>query len=362
MAQQNPLDQAAPVRSGEELPTAALEAYLLANLPAAQGPLVVEQFPRGYSNLTYLLRLGSRELVLRRPPFGANVKSGHDMGREYRILRGLEGVYAKAPQPLLFCEDAGVIGAPFYVMARVHGVILRDRLPQGLRVGPEEMRRICEALVDTLAELHAVDYEAAGLGGLGKAEGYVARQVRGWTQRYEQARTHDLPALEAAAAWLAAHMPPEKGAALIHNDFKLDNLVLDAADLTHVRAVLDWEMATIGDPLMDLGTTLGYWIQAGDPPELQQIGLARFRGSLRRGEVVVRYAARSGRAPEELAREIVYYYVFGLFKIAVIAQQIYFRYRQGFTQDPRFRALDAVVAACARIAQQAMDSGRLEEE
>jgi aminoglycoside phosphotransferase (APT) family kinase protein len=224
------------------------------------------------------------------------------------------------------------------------------------------MRRISEALVDTLAELHAVDYHRAGLAELGRPEGYVARQVRGWTQRYEQAHTHEVPAMNTVAAWLAGQMPPEKGAAFIHNDFKLDNLVLDADDLTQVNAVLDWEMATIGDPLMDLGTTLGYWIQAGDPPALQQIGLACFPGSLRRSEVVARYAARSGRAPEELAQEIVYYYVFGLYKIAVIAQQIYFRYRQGFTQDPRFSALDAVVAACATMAEQALRTGRLEDD
>jgi aminoglycoside phosphotransferase (APT) family kinase protein len=358
------LDRAAPVRPGEDLHTERLAAYLHAHLPGngsgAPPPLIVEQFPRGYSNLTYLLRLGDRELVLRRPPFGANIKSAHDMGREYRILRGLEGVYAKVPQPLLYCDDERVLGAPFYVMARVGGVILRERLPVGLTVAPGEMRRICESLVATLAELHAVDFAGAGLADLGKAEGYVARQVRGWTQRYANAATHDLAEMAAVAQWLAEHMPPERGAALIHNDFKLDNLVLAAEDLTQVRAVLDWEMATIGDPLMDLGTTLGYWIQAGDPPELQRIGLARFDGSLRRSEVVAHYARCTGRDPQALAAEMVYYYVFGLFKIAVIAQQIYYRFRQGFTQDPRFGALDTVVAACAGMAQKALVRGRIE--
>jgi aminoglycoside phosphotransferase (APT) family kinase protein len=355
------LDQSAPVRSGEELDTAALQAYLLGNLPGAQGELTIEQFPRGYSNLTYLLRLGDQELVLRRPPFGANIKSAHDMGREYRILRGLERVYAKAPRPLLYCDHAGIIGAPFYLMQRVRGVILRGRLPAGMSIAAGTMRRICEALVDTLAELHGVDYQGAGLAELGKAEGYVARQVRGWTQRYEQAITHDLPAMHSVGAWLAERMPPERGSALIHNDFKLDNLVLDAQDLTQVQAVLDWEMATIGDPFMDLGTTLGYWNQAGDPAEVQAIGLARFEGSLRRGEVVARYAERTGRVPAALAAEIVYYYVFGLFKIAVIVQQIYYRYRQGFTTDARFGRLDVVVAACAAMAERAMASGLIED-
>ena len=354
------LDQSAPVRSGEDLSLAALRAYLLDNLAGAQGDLEIEQFPRGYSNLTYLLRLGGQELVLRRPPFGANVKGAHDMGREYRILRGLEGVYTKAPRPLLYCEDPGIIGAPFYVMERVPGVILRERLPAGVNIPPGMMRQICEALVDTLAELHRVDYKAAGLAELGKAEGYVARQVRGWAQRYEHAQTHDLRAMRGVASWLAANMPPERGAALIHNDFKLDNLVLNPHELTQVKAVLDWEMATIGDPWMDLGTTLAYWVQAGDPDELQQIGLARFPGSLRRSEVIARYAEQMGLSPALFAGQVVYYYVFGLFKVAVIAQQIYYRYRQGHTTDVRFARLDAVVAACAQMAEHAMVNGTIE--
>ena len=354
------LDRSAPVRSGEELSATALSAYLLANLPEAHGDLEIEQFPRGYSNLTYLLRLGRQELVLRRPPFGANVKSAHDVGREYRILRGLERVNVKAPRPMLYCEDAGIIGAPFYVMERVEGVILRERLPLGVNVPPGVMRQVCEAAVDTLAELHAVDYRSAGLAELGKAEGYVARQVRGWAQRYDHAQTHDLPSMRAVASWLEANMPPERGAALIHNDFKLDNLVLDPHELSQVKAVLDWEMATIGDPLMDLGTTLAYWVQSGDPDELQRIGLARFAGSLRRSEVVARYAERMGLSSSVLAGQIVYYYVFGLFKVAVIAQQIYYRYRQGHTTDARFERLDAVVAACAQMAEHAMLSESIE--
>ena len=345
------LDRAGAVRAGEELDVARLEPALLAALPGAQGPLQVAQFARGYSNLTYLLRLGDQELVLRRPPFGANIKGGHDMGREFRILHGLEGVYPKAPRPLFYSEDAAILGAPFYVMERVRGVILRTQLPPGLTVTPAAMRGIGATLVATLAELHAVDYTAVGLGDLGRPEGYVERQVRGWSQRYATARTHDLADMDRTAVWLAEHLPPAQGAVLIHNDFKLDNLVLDPDDLQQVRAVLDWEMATIGDPLMDLGTTLGYWVEATDLPELQLIGLSNFPGSLRRREVVAHYAAASGRD----VSDVVYYYVFGLFKIAVIAQQIYFRYRQGHTQDRRFAALDTVVAACARMAAGAID-------
>lgn len=343
-------DQAGAVRTGEELDGAALEAYLRAGLTLGPGPLVVEQFGSGYSNLTYLLRLGARELVLRRPPVGANVKGGHDMGREYRILAGLAGVYAKAPRALLYCDDPTVIGAPFYVMERVPGVILRGGPQTGTAVEPATMRRISTALVDTLAELHAVDYAAAGLAGLGQPAGYVERQVEGWRQRYARAATDHVPALDAAGAWLAAHLPPPAGAALIHNDFKLDNVVLAADDLAQVVAVLDWEMATIGDPLMDLGVTLAYWIEEGDPPVLQRIGLGLLPGSLRRAEVVVRYAERRGLDAADLAARMPFYYAFGLFKVAVIAQQIYYRYRQGHTRDPRFGGLGAVVAACAEMA------------
>jgi aminoglycoside phosphotransferase (APT) family kinase protein len=351
------IDEATTVRDGETLDAVALEQFLTARLPGVQGPLVVEQFPRGFSNLTYLLRLGDRELVLRRPPFGANVKSAHDMGREVRILQGLIGVYPKVPRPLLYHEALDVIGAPFYVMERVRGVILRDRPPRGVELTPETMRGVCASLVETLAELHAVDYQAAGLGDLGKPEGYVARQVNGWIQRYAKAATGNLVDMNGIAAWLARRQPPERGAALIHNDFKLDNLVLAPGDLTQVVAVLDWEMATIGDPLMDLGTTLGYWMQEGDLPVLRLIGLSSYPGSLRRSEVVALYAALTGRD----VSDILYYYVFGLFKIAVIAQQIYYRYHHGHTQDARFAQLATVVAACARTAVRAVEWGRIED-
>lgn len=353
MADARYIDQPAGVRAGEMLPTQALETYLLAHLPGATGPLVIEQFPRGFSNLTYLLRLGERQFVLRRPPFGTNVKTAHDMAREVRILRALVDVYPKVPRPLLYSDDLSVLGAPFYVMERVHGIILRDRPPQGMTLEPGLMHALGEALVDTLVELHAVDYTAAGLGDLGRPEGYVARQVSGWIARYQNARTDDLPDMDAAAAWMTSHQPPSRGAVLIHNDFKYDNLVLDPADLTRVLAVLDWEMATIGDPLMDLGTTLAYWIETGDAPVLQMLGLTSLPGNLTRREVVDRYALRSGRD----VGDVLFYYVFGLFKVGVIGQQIYYRYRQGFTQDPRFAALIHLITACGQQAVQAIARG-----
>jgi aminoglycoside phosphotransferase (APT) family kinase protein len=351
------LHDTAPVRAGEELNVAALERCLQERLPAAAGPLVIEQFPSGYSNLTYLLRLGATELVLRRGPFGNQVKTAHDMGREYRVLSALAGVYPLAPRPYFYCDDVAVLGAPFYVMERRRGIILRRRLPRGLSLEPATARALGIAVVDALAALHALDYQAAGLASLGKPDGYVARQVNGWAERYVKARTHDVPAMESVSRWLVERIPRESGASLIHNDYKYDNLILDPGDLTRIVAVLDWEMATVGDPLMDLGTTLGYWVEAGDPPELQReaMGPTNLPGSLTRRELVERYAQQAGRD----VGAAVYYYVFGLFKVAVIVQQIYARYERGHTQDERFAHLDRLVAILAEQAARALEVNRL---
>jgi aminoglycoside phosphotransferase (APT) family kinase protein len=246
-----------------------LGAYLQRQLPDLTGPLVVRQFPSGFSNLTYLVQIGEQELVLRRPPFGAAIKTAHDMGREYMILSHLQRVYPKVPRTLFYCDDETVLGAPFYVMERIQGVILRTVVPDAMIPPPALMGRIAGAFIDNLVELHAVDYQAAGLGNLGRPAGYVQRQIEGWTRRYAHAQTDDVPELERVAAWLSEHRPPESGAALIHNDYKYNNLVLDPNDWSRIVAVLDWEMATLGDPLMDLGTTLGYWIEPDDPPVMQ---------------------------------------------------------------------------------------------
>jgi aminoglycoside phosphotransferase (APT) family kinase protein len=349
------LDHAGPIRPGEELAVDRLEAYLREHLPETAGSLVVEQFAQGYSNLTYLLRLGATELVLRRPPFGNQVKTAHDMGREYRVLAGLSAVYPPAPRPYLFCADESVLGAPFYVMERRHGVILRKDTPVDL--DPDTARCLGTAFIDNLARLHAVGYLAAGLGDLGKPEGYVARQVSGWTKRYADARTDDVPTLEGVTRWLADNLPPESGAALIHNDYKYDNLLLDPADPTRIEAVLDWEMATIGDPLMDLGTTLGYWVEAADPEALRLVaaGPTWLPGSPTRRELLARYGATTERAPSHA----LFYYCYGLFKIAGIVQQIYARYVRGLTRDPRFARLDQFVAVLARQAERALDTGQV---
>jgi aminoglycoside phosphotransferase (APT) family kinase protein len=341
----------APVRPGEELDLARLEPWLRSALGVESGPLAVGQFPGGHSNLTYLVRIGGREVVLRRPPLGARVRTAHDMGREYRVLERLGPAWDKAPRLLARCEDVAVIGAPFYLMERVPGLILRRDPPPGLAVDAAAARRLGEAFVDTLVELHALDPAAIGLGDFGRPDGYVARQVDGWTRRYGDARTDDVPDMEETAAWLAASLPPNNGASIIHNDFKYDNLVLDP-DRLAVRGVLDWEMATRGDPLMDLGTALAYWVEAGDPDELQasRFGPTHLPGSLTRRELAARYLDRSGRP----AGDLRFYYAFGLFKTAVVAQQIYARYRQGATRDARFAAFGEGVKVLARQATRAL--------
>jgi len=350
------LDAARPVRAGEELDAVKLEAYLREHLPGGlDGALEITQFPAGHSNLTYLLRAGDRELVLRRPPFGSKVKSAHDMGREVKILGPLSAVYPKAPRPLVHCDDDTILGAPFYVMERISGRILRRTPPKDVDFSPPIARALSESLIDELAALHAIDWRAAGLSAIGKPEGYVARQVSGWTKRWQDAKTDEVPAIESVAAWLAQHLPGETDAVLVHNDFKYDNVVLDANDVTRIVGVLDWEMSTIGDPLVDLGVTLGYWIEDGDDPRLLALpfGPTNAPGSLTRRELAARYAEKTGRD----TRGVLYYFVFALFKTAVVLQQIYYRFRQGLTTDERFAALGMAVAILGEFAQTTIGSG-----
>ena len=351
------LDSSRPPRSGEELDLERLEPYLQDHLPQMNGPLEVEQFPSGFSNLTYLLRAGDFEFVLRRPPFGNRVKSAHDMGREYRVLSSLHPLYPAAPEPYLYCDDEEILGAPFYVMERRRGIILRRTLPTGFDLSPVLAGRLSEAFIDQLAALHQLNWKAAGLADLGKPEGYVERQVEGWTQRYLKAQTDSWQELDQAAAWLHSTKPLTSGASLVHNDYKYDNVVLDSHDITRIYGVLDWEMCTLGDPLMDLGTTLAYWVEGGDPPELQSaaFGPTALAGSLTRQELAERYQEKTGFQVGHLT----FYYVFGLFKLAVIVQQIYYRFFKGHTQDPRFSQLNQMVGLLGRVAAQAVDNDRI---
>jgi aminoglycoside phosphotransferase (APT) family kinase protein len=356
------VDEPVAVRQGEELAD-KLADFLRQRIPGLEGSaeLQIEQFPSGHSNLTYLLRIGQRELVLRRPPFGARIKTAHDMGREVLILSRLAEVYDKVPRVLVYCEDESVLGAPFYVMERLRGVILRQAAPQGLELAPKLMRALSENFVSNLVQIHAIDYQAAGLGDLGRPAGYVKRQIEGWTRRYANARTDDLPDIERAAAWLAERAPSSADAAgaLIHNDYKYDNLVLAPEEVSRIVGVLDWEMATLGDPLMDLGTSLGYWVDPDDPPELQSLrfGPTTLPGNLSRWELAEHYARLSGRD----VSNILFYYVYALWKIAVIVQQIYARYKAGFTRDERFASLIDAVRVLGRIATLAIEKRRIDD-
>jgi aminoglycoside phosphotransferase (APT) family kinase protein len=351
------LDASSPVRGGEELDVDRLKSYLAEQLGHPVEDVVVEQFPQGFSNLTYLVRCGSHEYVLRRPPFGNQVKSAHDMGREYNVLSKLSTVYELAPKPVFYCTDESVLGASFYLMERRRGVILRRKLPQGFAPEPGTFHTLGLAFIDNLARLHALDYQAAGLGDLGKPEGYVERQVNGWIQRYEKAQTDSWPSVDEVARWLTTNRPAESGAALIHNDYKFDNIVLDESDLTRIVAVLDWEMCTLGDPLMDLGCTLAYWIQADDHESLKQFvpGPTYIPGNLTRSELIARYAATSGRD----VQHVLFYYCYGLYKLAVIIQQIYARYARGFTRDARFADMNRQVDSLGRAAARAIEIGRV---
>jgi aminoglycoside phosphotransferase (APT) family kinase protein len=348
-------DRATAVRAGEELNTEALESYLQAHLPNERGPLDVKQFPSGHSNLTYSVRIGSHELVLRRPPFGSKVKSAHDMGREFRVLSKLHAVYPRAPEVVLYCDDASVLGAPFYVMRPIHGVIIRRNPPAGIEFTPENARRLSEAFVDNLARLHSLDYLSIGLGDLGKPEGYLERQVRGWMERYYGSRTHEFPEVERIVSWMKEHMPPASSAALVHNDYKYDNLVLDPSDITKIIGVLDWEMCTIGDPLTDLGTALAYWVDSDDPESLQNIrwGPTTHPGSMTRAQIVASYAEKTGQN----VSHVDFYLAFARFKVAVIVQQIYYRYHQGLTKDERFAAMPAVVEALLSASLHCAETG-----
>jgi aminoglycoside phosphotransferase (APT) family kinase protein len=353
------IDNPREVREGEQLDLPKLLAYLRDKLPDIAGEAEVRQYPAGFSNLTYNVRLGDKEFVLRRPPYGAKIKTAHDMGREFKILSRLRPVYPKVPRPVLYCEDETILGAPFYLMERVRGVILRARPPEGVELSAQTIRRLSESFVRNLVEIHGVDYAAAGLGDLGRPEGYVSRQIEGWTKRYYNARTDDVPEVEELARWLAQNAPQDSGRALIHNDYKYDNVVFDPLDLARVVAVLDWEMATVGDPSMDFGTSLAYWMDPDDPAEWQAagFGLTALPGNLRRRELVEYYARLSGR---EL-RDPVFYFAYGLLKVAVIVQQIYHRYRQGHTTDPRFAGLIHLVRASGKLAQRAVEKKRVDE-
>ena len=326
------VDVGGEVRGGEELPIEALDAWLKQRLPSLSGAPRVTQYSGGASNWTYRLAYDKADLVLRRPPAGTKAKSAHDMGREFRVQQALKPVFPQAPEMVAHCEDPSVIGAEFYVMRRIEGVVLRRRFDG---CTPQQARALCESFVDTLVALHEVDPHATGLAALGKGPGYARRQIQGWSDRYRKARTWNVPSFEGVMRWLDARTPEDVGQRVIHGDFRLDNLVLDPADPTRILGVLDWEMATIGDPLMDLGNALAYWTQADDGWFAQRVRRqpTHLPGMMTREEIVARYFERSGLAP----RAMTFYQVYGLFRLAVIVQQIYYRYHHKETRNPAFR-------------------------
>jgi aminoglycoside phosphotransferase (APT) family kinase protein len=335
-----------PIREGEEFPLEPLNAWLAANVPHLGRVTEVSQFPGGFSNLTYLLACTQGEAVLRRPPRGVGAGRAHDMPREAAILSVLELRGVPAPRAFATCDDTSVIGAPFYVMERVKGLIRRGASAPPTFT-PVMFRALSERFVETLASIHGATPSDPVIGGLGKPMGYVSRQVEGWTERWEKSRTDDVPAMEQLAAWLQEKQPGESGACLVHNDYKYDNLVLDPTQPDRIVAVLDWEMATLGDPLLDVGTSLAYWVEAGDHPAFKALGLGvtALPGNFTRAELWARYLERAGRA----MRPAAWYHAFGLFKVAVIAQQIYARYKKGLTTDERFARLGDAVRLLAEM-------------
>jgi len=334
-------DPSVEVREEDAFDVEAMASWLREHADGVpDGAPQVRQFPGGASNLTYLLRWPGpegRDLILRRPPTGAKARSAHDMGREFRIQSRLAPVFGYVPAMVAFCDDPAVIGSDFYVMERVPGTILRSDLPAGTDLSPREARTLCERFLDVLVELHDVDPRAAGLADLGRGTGYVARQVGGWSDRFRTARTEDVGDYEQVMGWLEEHRPEDVGTCVIHNDFRLDNVVLDPADPLHVVGVLDWEMATIGDPLMDLGGAMAYWIQADDDEVFQLFRRqpTTVPGMMTRAEVVEHYTAARGLTvtPEQWR----FYEVFGLFRLGVIAQQIYHRFFHGQTTNPAYQ-------------------------
>lgn len=346
----------APVRAGEEPNIRALSAWLNGKVDGLEHGIAVEQFPSGHSNLTYLLRIGGREYVLRRGPLGPVAQKAHDMAREFRVLQMLHAHFPEAPAVFYLCEDPAPLGAVFFLMERRHGIILRDEVPPQLASVPNYPRAISEAFIDCLVRLHAIDIAKTGLAALGKPDGFLERQVRGWADRWNRAKTSEIPEMDRVIAWLESNRPASPAPTLIHNDFKLDNVML-ASSMHQVEAVLDWEMATVGDPLLDVGVALCYWawaaapqMQGGEVPSVTSQP-----GWYTRDQFVRRYAERSGRDLSNIA----YYEVLGIFKLAVILQQIYYRFQCAQTSDVRFQHFDVRVRGLADLADSLVQTAEI---
>ena len=350
------IDEPAQIRPGEELDAAKVDAAIKSALPGLSGVPEIREYPGGASNLTYLVRYPERELILRRPPFGYKAKSAHDMRREVTILTALARPYPVVPKVIAFFDDPEILGCDFYLMAPIHGIIIRRDLPEGLHFSQADARRLCTNFIDKLIELHQVDYRAAGLESLARGTGYTQRQIVGWSDRYRKSRTEDVGDCEDIMAWLGRMMPAEDaGVCVIHNDFRFDNAVLNPDNPFEVIGVLDWEMATVGDPLMDLGNSLAYWVQADDEDNFRAMRtqFTHLPGMLTRREVADYYSEKTGIAFQNFD----FYLVYGVFRLAVILQQIYYRYFHGQTRNPNFvdfgRRVNYLQQRCERLIEQA---------
>jgi len=324
------------VRAGEELDWATLDQHLKRVIPGLSGTPVVSQFAGGNSNLTYRLQYENDDLVVRRPPFGTKAKSAHSMIREYRIMSQLRPLFPSVPDTLHYSDDESIIGSEFYVMRKVEGQLIKETLPPSWNFTARDSRRFCARFWEKLIELHQVDYIAAGLGDFGKPEGYAERQVTGWNRRFERVITPDVDNFAGVRQWLASNIPPESGRhSVLHGDYRIDNVILDNRDPHNILAVLDWEICALGDPLMDLGSSLAYWMQADDPLELRSLLMqpSTAPGMLTRREILDLYQEKTGLDTSDFT----FYLVYGYWRVGVILQQIYYRYFQGQTQDERFK-------------------------
>jgi len=335
------------VRADEHFDEGKLAAYLDGKLPGATHPPSVRQFGGGAANLTYLLDYGTHQYVLRRPPLGPVAKSAHDMRREYKVLSVLHQAFPYAPQAFLYCDDPAIIGAGFFVMERRQGVVVRKSMPQEFASIPDASGRMSAALVDALAGFHAVDYQGIGLSDLGQPDGFITRQIEGWNKRWHAAKTEDAPEMDSVFNWLKSNQPTVSAHSLVHNDYKLDNIMFDSSDPGKVVAIFDWDMCTLGDPLNDLGALLSYWSDSTDPPYLQSLSMMPTNaGFMTRRELVDHYALQSGRS----VHDINFYHALGLFRVTVIIAQIYIRYHRGQTQDKRFAAFGPMIPLMAHAA------------
>ena len=331
-----------PVRKGEGLDWLALDRHLKLVLPHLEGEVQVSQFAGGNSNLTYRLKYANDDLVVRRPPFGTKAKTAHSMIREFRIMTELKPVYPSVPETLHYSDDESIIGSEFYVMRKVDGLLISNRIPAEWNFTSEDTRRFCTGFWEKLIELHQVDYIAAGLGDFGKPQGYVERQVLGWNRRFEKVITPDVDQFTSVRDWLVANMPSDSARySVLHGDFRIDNVILDKHNPRNVLAVLDWEICALGDPLMDLGNSLAYWIQDDDPVQLKSLLVqpSNVPGMLTRSEILDLYQDRTGTDTSNFT----FYQVYGYWRLAVILQQIYFRYFHGQTQDARFKTFGKAV-------------------